>query len=361
MAKELVIYTDGGSRGNPGPGSGAFVLRDGSGNLVGGKGVFLSKTTNNFAEYTGLYEGLAAAKQMCAENVKIFSDSELMVRQINGDYRVKSANLKGIYSKCMQLLAGFSQWHIEHVMRQENTEADTLVNRSMDARRQVVLELKEGVCAAAGKRLRLGVLLSGGGTTMVNIHKEIEAGRLNAEIVVVISSLSTVRGVELAKKMGFKLEIVRKKDFADVDSFSGRIEEIITGANVDLVVQAGWLCLWKIPDQFENRVMNIHPALLPSFGGKGMWGHHVHEAVVKQGCKVSGCTVHFCTNEYDQGPIIVQKGCSINDQDDADAVAKKVFQEECKAYPEAIRLFGEGRLEVANGVVKVKPSVIPTA
>ena len=355
VAKEFIIYTDGGSRGNPGPGSGAFVLMDGSGNVVGGKGVFLSNTTNNFAEYTGLYEGLAAAKAMCAENVKIFSDSELMVRQVNGDYRVKSGNLKGIYAKCMRLLAGFSRWNIKHVMREANTEADALANRSMDARREVVLELKEGIRAVCGKRLRLGVLLSGGGTTMVNIQKEIDSGNLNAEITVVISSLSTVRGVELAKNMGLKLEIVRKKDFSNIEDFSGKISEVLDSHEVDLVVQAGWLCLWKIPANYSGRVMNIHPALLPSFGGPGMWGHHVHDAVLKSGCKLSGCTVHFCTDEYDEGAIIVQRSCPVLYDDDAGSLASRVFDEECIAYPEAIRFFGEGRIVITDVGVKIKP------
>ncbi|MHC5141245.1 MAG: phosphoribosylglycinamide formyltransferase, partial [Planctomycetota bacterium] len=99
-------------------------------------------------------------------------------------------------------------------------------------------------------------------------------------------------------------------------------------------------------------VMNIHPALLPAFGGKGMYGHHVHEAVVKTGCKVSGCTVHFCTNEYDAGPIILQRTCEVKDDDDADTLADRVFEQECLAYPEAIQLFAEGQLKVVCGIVK---------
>ena len=358
--KSIVIYTDGGSRGNPGPASGAYVLLDGAGMVIGGKGVFLGNTTNNFAEYTGLFEGLAAAAEMGVEKVSVFSDSQLMVRQINGQYRVKSANLKGLHRRCKEILCGFSKWEITHVMRDLNKDADALANKSMDKKRDVVLE-GTGVIADAncgeGKRLRLGILLSGGGTTMVNIQKEIEGGNLNAEIAVVISSLSTVRGVELAKNMGLKLEIIRKKDHGDIESFSGAIEKVLNDAEVDLVVQAGWLCLWKIPTSYENRVMNIHPALLPSFGGQGMWGHHVHEAVIAAGCKLSGCTVHFCTDEYDKGGMIVQRSCPVKYDDDADSLASRVFAEECKAYPEAIQLFGEGRVVFDGGVVKVKPAI----
>jgi folate-dependent phosphoribosylglycinamide formyltransferase PurN len=101
--------------------------------------------------------------------------------------------------------------------------------------------------------------------------------------------------------------------------------------------------------------MNIHPALLPSFGGKGMWGHHVHETVLKAGCKVSGCTVHFCTNEYDKGPIVVQRTCEVENGDTPDTLAARVFEQECIAYPESIRLFAAGKLSVENGITRINP------
>lgn len=351
MTERVTIYTDGGSRGNPGPGAGAYVITNADGTVICGKGVFISHATNNIAEYTGMLEGLKAAAAMGAGTVNVFSDSELMVKQINGQYKVKSDNLKDLYSDCMDVLLGFSSWKVTHIYRDDNKKADKLANKAMDAKRDVVLKGKK---PATGKKLlRIGVLLSGGGTTMVNIQKEIDAGSLNAKIVQVISSLSTVRGVDLAKGMQLPLEIVRRKDFSDVESFSDRIAEVMDAAKVDLIVQAGWLCLWRIPETYENKVMNIHPALLPSFGGKGMWGHHVHQAVLKAGCKVSGCTVHFVTNEYDTGPIIVQKGCAVKDDDDADTLAARVFQQECKAYPQAIKLFAEGKLKVKNGIVKI--------
>jgi formyltetrahydrofolate-dependent phosphoribosylglycinamide formyltransferase len=189
---------------------------------------------------------------------------------------------------------------------------------------------------------------------MLNVLDCIKRGELNARIAVVISSLSTVAGVERARGAGLPVKVIRKKDCADIDAFSRRIEEELDAAGVDLVVQGGWLCLWKVPPQYENRVMNIHPALLPSFGGQGMWGHHVHEAVLAAGCKVSGCTVHFCTNEYDRGPIIVQRTCPVQDDDTPDTLAERVFEQECLAYPEAIRLFAEGRLQVEGNRVKVR-------
>jgi len=349
LQKPITIYTDGASRGNPGPGAAAFVLTDPSGGIINAKGFFLNETTNNFAEYTGLLKALQAAKNLGADTVEIFSDSQLMVRQINGQYRVKSSNLRELYKQCIELLSGFSSWKITHVFREQNTQADDLANRAMDLREDV--ELKSQTNPTKEKTIRLGVLLSGGGRTMINIQNQIEAGRLNAEIAVVISSRSTVKGVQRAKDLGLKPTIVRTKDFDDTGSFSRRIAEVLDEAKVELVVQAGWLCLWYIPPQYENRVMNIHPALLPGFGGRGMWGRHVHEAVLTAGCKVSGCTVHYCTNEYDRGPIILQRCCEVKDDDDADTLAARVFEQESITYPEAIRLFSQHRLSVENGKV----------
>ncbi|OHB60943.1 MAG: phosphoribosylglycinamide formyltransferase [Planctomycetes bacterium RBG_13_46_10] len=201
--------------------------------------------------------------------------------------------------------------------------------------------------------MRLGVLISGGGTTLMNILEYIRKGRLNAEVAVVISSRSDAAGVQRAKDAGLNVVIIRKKDCPDIDKFSKRIEDELVAAKVDLVVQGGWLCFWNIPARYESRVMNIHPALLPSFGGQGMWGHHVHEAVLAAGCKISGCTVHFCTNEYDKGPIIVQRVCEVKETDTPDTLAARVFEQECIAYPQAIRLFAEGRILVQDGRVKI--------
>ena len=205
--------------------------------------------------------------------------------------------------------------------------------------------------ACQDKKIRLGVLLSGGGRTMVNLAECIGRGELDAEIVAVVSSRSTVAGVERAQKLGIQPEVVRKIDFPDVDEFSEQIAAIMDTARVDLVVLCGYLCFWKVPKRYENRVMNIHPSLLPSFGGQGMWGHHVHEAVLETGCKVSGPTVHFVTNEYDSGPIIIQRCCPVYDTDNASSLGERVFEQECLAYPEAIRLFAAGQLTVRNGVV----------
>ncbi len=353
MPDKIIAHIDGGSRGNPGPAAAGFTLADSAGTQLQAKAFFLGQATNNVAEYTSLVKALEAAKQIGAEQLTVFSDSELLVRQINGQYKVKSELIRPFYRQAVSLLAEFKNWRVRHITREENEQADKLVNQALNLGSDI--ENEPELTVQNQKPVRLGVLISGGGTTLINILEYIKHGRLNAEVALVISSRSTVVGVERAKNAGLDVKIIRKKDYTAVDEFSKRIEQELVAANVDLVVQGGWLCLWKIPDRYENRVMNIHPALLPSFGGQGMWGHHVHEAVLKAGCKISGCTVHFCTNEYDKGPIIVQQTCQVKGGDTPETLAARVFEQECIAYPQAIKLFAGGKLLVQNGVVKVKP------
>jgi phosphoribosylglycinamide formyltransferase-1 len=135
--------------------------------------------------------------------------------------------------------------------------------------------------------------------------------------------------------------------------FDAAITAAVDSAKADLVCMAGFLKLWTIPAAWTGRVMNIHPALLPMFGGRGMHGHYVHEAVVASGVKVTGCTVHFATNEYDRGPIIAQRTVPVAFDDLPDDVAKRVFAAECEAYPEAIRLFANRRLRIVGNRVHV--------
>ena len=349
---EIIAYIDGASRGNPGPAAAGFILTDPVRSQSQAKAFFLGRSTNNVAEYTALVKALEAAKQIGAEKLTVFSDSELLVKQINGEYKVKSEQIRPLFRQAVDLLGEFEKWKVQHITREQNKEADKLVNQALNLGRDVGDERE--LAAQNEKPIRLGVLISGGGTTLTNILEYIKQGRLNAEVGVVISSRSTVAGVEKAKNAGLNVKIIRKKDHPDIDEFSKRIEEELVAANVDLVVQGGWLCLWKIPARYENRVMNIHPALLPSFGGKGMWGHHVHEAVLKAGCKVSGCTVHFCTNEYDKGQIIVQRTCEVKDNDTPETLAARVFEQECVAYPQAIRWFAENKLPIQNDKEKIK-------
>jgi len=356
LPDEVTIYVDGGSRGNPGPAAAAFILTDPAGNELDSKAFFLGQQTNNVAEYTAIQKALGTAMQIGVRRLTVFSDSELLVKQVNGQYKVKSEQIRPLFRQTVNLLNQFEDWKVQFIPRERNDKADQLVNRALDLEQDVERRAQEVSRAAVAdkKPIRLGVLISGGGTTLMNILEYIKQGRLNAEVAVVISSRSTASGVEKAEAAGLNVKIVRKKDFPDIEEFSNHIEEELVSANVDLVIQGGWLCLWKIPARYENRVMNIHPALLPSFGGQGMWGHHVHEAVIAAGCKVSGCTVHFCTNEYDKGPIIVQRCCEVKGEDTPETLAARVFEQECIAYPEAIRLFEEGKIVVRNGRAEVR-------
>jgi phosphoribosylglycinamide formyltransferase-1 len=203
------------------------------------------------------------------------------------------------------------------------------------------------------KTIRLGVLLSGGGRTLDNILGHIRVGKLAAEVAVVVASRPGIRGIDIGKAAGVPTHLVRPKEYPTVEAYSDAMVKLLDDARADLVLLAGFLSYWIIPQRYLGRVMNIHPALLPSFGGKGMYGHHVHEAVLARGCKVSGCTVHFVNNEYDAGPIILQRSVPAYAGDTPDDLAARVFREECIAYPEAIRLFAEGRLRVEGGVVWV--------
>lgn len=200
---------------------------------------------------------------------------------------------------------------------------------------------------------RLAVLLSGSGTTLQNFLDRIADGRLSATVVQVVSSRADAFGVTRAGRAGIPATVVERKCCASTEEFSARIFALCRDAGADLVCMAGFLQLVRIPDDYLGRVMNIHPALIPAFCGKGFHGHHVHEAVIASGVKVSGCTVHFANNEYDKGPIIAQQTVPVLDDDTPDTLAARVFEQECEAYPEAIRLYGEGRLRIENQRVRV--------
>jgi formyltetrahydrofolate-dependent phosphoribosylglycinamide formyltransferase len=205
------------------------------------------------------------------------------------------------------------------------------------------------------KPLRLAVLLSGGGTTLQNLLDRSADGRLTAQVVQVVSNRPDAFGLERAARAGVPAAVVDRRDCDSREEFSGRIFDLCRRAPADLVCLAGFLQLLTIPDDFAGRVLNIHPALIPAFCGKGFYGHHVHEAVLAYGVKVSGCTVHFADNVYDHGPIILQRTVPVLDDDTPDTLAARVFEQECEACPEAIRLFAEGRLRVEGRRVRIVP------
>ena len=188
---------------------------------------------------------------------------------------------------------------------------------------------------------RLAVLLSGTGRSLQNLLDRCADGRLPARVVLAISNKPNAFGLERARTAGVPTAVVERNSFADRDAFSTAVFNHCRRVNADLVCMAGFLQLLHIPADYAGRVLNIHPALLPAFGGQGMYGGRVHAAVLAAGVTVSGCTVHFADNEYDHGPIVLQRSVEVRRDDTPDTLADRVFTAECEAYPEAIRLFAE--------------------
>lgn len=182
--------------------------------------------------------------------------------------------------------------------------------------------------------LKMAVLLSGSGRTLDNFHQRIKAGSLQAEVQVVISNVEDALGLEKAKKYGYPAFHAANND---------AINTIVKQYDVDIIALAGFLKLYTPPTVLKQSVINIHPSLIPAFCGDGFYGSKVHKAVTQRGCLVSGCTVHFANERYDEGPIIYQQAVTLEYHDDPDDIAKKVFNAECEAFPEAInRIDREG-------------------
>lgn len=177
--------------------------------------------------------------------------------------------------------------------------------------------------------LKMAVLLSGSGRTLDNFHERIAGGTLNASIEVVVSNTSEALGLAKAKKYGYPAFCAKDNE---------AVNTILKDYQIDLICLAGYLKLYDPPPHLRRSVLNIHPALIPSFCGEGFYGMRVHRAVKKRGVKVSGCTVHFANEVYDEGPIVVQKCVGLDDADTAEDIAAKVFVKECEAFPEAINL-----------------------
>jgi formyltetrahydrofolate-dependent phosphoribosylglycinamide formyltransferase len=193
---------------------------------------------------------------------------------------------------------------------------------------------------------RLAVMLSGGGRTLLNLLEHIRAGTLPATIEVVIASREC-RGAEHARAAGLPVEVLPGVIPAE------QLSDLLRKHRIDWVVLAGYLKLLNIPPAFEGRIVNIHPALLPAFGGRGMYGDLVHEAVLRAGSKTSGCTVHLVDEQYDRGPIVLQKSCPVLPGDTPHTLADRVFALECQAYPEALRslIAGTARVPSASDLV----------
>ena len=192
-------------------------------------------------------------------------------------------------------------------------------------------------------RPQLCVAISGGGTTLANLLRVIEAGELDAEIAGVIANREGIAGIDIAQNAGLPVTVLPKGDHDDA-AYSEAFFDAVGEA--DLVVMAGFLAFVEIPPRFTHRVVNIHPSLIPAFAGKGYYGSRVHRAVLERGCRVTGCTAHFVDNEYDHGPIIDQRTVPVHADDTPDTLAARVFEAECELYPSAIRQVAAGGLVV---------------
>jgi phosphoribosylglycinamide formyltransferase-1 len=193
----------------------------------------------------------------------------------------------------------------------------------------------------------MAVLLSGSGTTLQNLLDRISHGKLDARVVLVLSDRPGVFGLERAAKANIPHEVIDRKSFSSAQAFSETMFEAIRASGADLVVMAGFLRLLPIPADFTHKVMNIHPSLIPSFCGKGFHGHHVHQAVLDAGNKITGCTVHFADNVYDHGPIVIQRVVPVDAGD----------------TPEAVQATGYilGAYDAMEGIVHCPSGMTPTA
>lgn len=198
------------------------------------------------------------------------------------------------------------------------------------------------------------MLISGGGTTLRNLLQHIQAGTLPIRFQHVISSNPQAAGLEFARKANIPISVIGRRQYQSPSAHSEAVFSVCRQCDAQLVIMGGYLEHVLIPPDYENRVVNIHPSLIPAFCGKGFYGLRVHQAVLEYGVKLTGCTVHFVDNLYDHGPIILQRAVPVLDEDTPETLAARVFQEECRAYPEALTWIAEGRVRVEGRRVYVR-------
>ncbi len=203
--------------------------------------------------------------------------------------------------------------------------------------------------------LRLAVLLSGSGRTLENLLASIAAEKLAAVVVAVVASRGDVRGVQIAEQAGIPVSVLPPAG-QGLEPWSEQIFTVCREAGADLVVMAGFLHLLKIPADFTGRVINIHPSLLPAFGGKGFHGMHVHRGVLERGCTVSGCTVHLVDDLYDHGRVLLQEAVPVLPDDSPESLAARVFAAECRCLPEAIQRIAAGIQGPPHGRIEPRSS-----
>ena len=204
-------------------------------------------------------------------------------------------------------------------------------------------------------KIKLAVLISGTGRTLKNMIERIKAGTLDAKIKLVVSSSASARGLQYAEEEVIPITILERPDYKSQGEFCTAIFDACRQAQVDYIVMAGYVKFLDIPDDFTNRVLNIHPSLVPAFCGKGYYGDNVHSKVLEYGVKISGCSVHFVNQKYDNGPVILQKAVEVLETDTVASLNDRVFDAEREAYPEALQLLADGRVTVVGRIVKITP------
>lgn len=201
--------------------------------------------------------------------------------------------------------------------------------------------------------LRVAVLLSGSGTSLENLFERIDAGELHAEVAGVIASRERAGGLERARRRGVPAVAVPRRKYPDGRAFNDALHAELDRFEPDVVACLGFLSLFELRGKYEGRAINVHPALIPAFCGRGFYGHRVHEAVIESGVKITGATVHFADEQYDHGPIILQEAVPVLDDDTPDSLAARVQAAERRLVPEALRLFHEDRLCIEGRRVRI--------
>jgi phosphoribosylglycinamide formyltransferase 1 len=203
--------------------------------------------------------------------------------------------------------------------------------------------------------VRAVFLISGSGSTMENLVECARRGDCLLDPVGVISSKEGVPGVARAQALGLPVQVVNRADYTDAVAFSRQVFKLINAVKPDVVLMAGFLSYLHLPERYKGKVLNIHPSLLPKFGGKNMYGIRVHQAVLKAGETESGCTVHYVDEEYDRGPIILQRKVPVQPDDTPETLQERVQEAEREAYPQAVNLFAERRLMQVAQSVRILP------